>query len=114
MYYELSKSQKKIARIVMDKGLENHYMKGLYDAESILQKWRSSKFENTREAYMKLFRSVKKNDENITRIYNDKGASRWVEVMADQLNEGVITFEDLKDFDEEVRNTIVQWSRIEE
>jgi len=27
MYYELSKSQKKIARTVMDKGLENHYFK---------------------------------------------------------------------------------------
>jgi hypothetical protein len=36
MYYELSKLQKKIARTVMDKGLENHYFKGLREAGSIL------------------------------------------------------------------------------
>jgi hypothetical protein len=33
-------------------------------------------------------------------------------VMADQLSDGVITVEDLKDFDEEVSNTIIAWSRI--
>jgi hypothetical protein len=61
---------------------------------------------------MKLFQCVKKNDKNIGRIYDDKGGSRWVEVMALQLADGVITIEDLMDFDEEVRNTIVEWSRI--
>ncbi len=112
MYYELSKSQKKIARIVIDRGLENHYIRGLTDAEAILGKWRNGKFASTLEAYMKLFQRIKKNDIHIARIYNNKGGSRWVEVMADQLTDGVITIEDLRDFDEEVRNTIVNWSRI--
>jgi hypothetical protein len=38
MYYTLSKSQKKIARIVMDKGLENHYLRSLSEAEAIMKK----------------------------------------------------------------------------
>jgi len=32
--------------------------------------------------------------------------------MADQLAVGVISVEDLKDFDDEVRNAIIEWSRI--
>lgn len=111
MYYQLTKSQKKTARIVMDKGLENHYKRGLSDAEAILIKWREGGFPRTRDAYMKLFQCIKRNDKNIARIYNDKGGSRWVEIMALQLADGVITIEDLRDFDEEVCNTIVKWSR---
>jgi hypothetical protein len=112
MYYELSKSGKKIARKVMDRGLENHYIRGLSDAEAILEKWRDGKFADTKEAYMNLFQCIKKSDIQIARIYDNKGGSRWVEVMADQLADGVITIADLRDFDEGVRNTIVTWSRI--
>jgi hypothetical protein len=111
MYYQLSKSQKKIARIVMDKGLDNHYTKGLNDAELILLKWQDGTFENNKEAYMNLFNCVKSNDINIAEIYNDKGGSRWVEVMALQLADGVITVNDLKDFDQEVVEAIISWSR---
>ena len=112
MYYILSKSQKKIARAVMDKGLENHYSRALTDVEKIIQKWHLGKFANTREAYMKLYQAVKRNDNNIGRIYNDKGGSRWVEVMTMQLKDGVITNEDLNEFDDEVRNIIINWSRV--
>jgi len=112
MYYELSKSQKKIARAVMDKGLDTHYRKALSEFDSIIKKWKEGNFTSNREAYMKLFRRVKENDRNIGQIYDDKGGSRWVEVMADQLAVGVISVENLKDFDDEVRNTIIEWSRI--
>ena len=61
---------------------------------------------------MKLYQCVKKNDINIARIYNDKGGSRWVEVMTMQLADGTITIEDLRDFDDEVRNIIINWSRV--
>ena len=112
MYYELTKSQKKIARIIMDKGLENHYMKSLKDAQFIISDWSKGKFNDNREAYMKLYSRVIKNDKHIGHIYNDKGGSRWVEIIALQLADGVITFEDLRDFEYEVRNTILVWSRI--
>ena len=112
MYYELSKSQKKIARAVMDKGLDTHYRKALSEVESIIRKWNEGNFTSNREAYMKMFQRVKENDRNIGQIYDDKGGSRWVEVMANQLADGVISIEDLKDFEEEVLNTIIVWSRI--
>jgi hypothetical protein len=47
MYYKLSKSQKKIARIVMDKGLEAHYKRALSDVEVIVAKWHDGSFVST-------------------------------------------------------------------
>jgi len=110
MYYELSKSQKKIARKVMDQGLLNHYKKSLSDVKTLIQKWDEGKFATPKEAYLFLYQTVNDNDENISRIYDRKGGSRWVEVMAEQLHVGVISPEDIDDFDEEVRNTILTWS----
>lgn len=112
MYYQLSKSQKKIARAVMDKGLDIHYGRSLREAESVIFNWNKGKFKDNREAYMKLYECVIKNDRHIGTIYNGKGGSRWVEIMVLQLADGVITLDDLKDFDEDVRNTIIQWNRI--
>ena len=111
MYYELSKSQKKIARKVMDRGLDNHYRRALSDIKTIIQKWDDGAFAGNKEAYMQLFQTVDRNDNNIARIYNDKGGSRWVELMVNQLIDGVITEKDLSDFDEDLRNTILNWSR---
>jgi hypothetical protein len=106
MYYELSKSQKKIARRVMDKGLDNHYKRALLDVKTIIHKWDDGAFESNKDAYMLLFKTVDKNDNNIARIYNDKGGSRWVEIMSMQFYDGVITADDLKEFDEDVKNVI--------
>jgi len=112
MYHELTKSQKKVARIVMDKGLDNHYKRSLTDVENIIKKWRNGDYESVKDAYMKLFNCVDRNDNIIAKTYNGKGGSRWVEIMADQLSQGVITVDDLKDFDNEVRNAIIHWSGI--
>jgi hypothetical protein len=110
MYYQLSNSQKKIARKVMDKGLDNHYKKALSDVKTIIQKWDNGGFESNRDAYIKLFKTVDSNENNIARLYNDKGGSRWVELMSSQLNQGVITLEDISEFDEELQSTILAWS----
>jgi len=111
MYYQLSKTQKKIARIVMDKGLDNHYNRALKDAESILLKWHGGAFNNT-EAYMNLFKSIRNNDKNISKIYDDKGGSRWVEILAMQLADRVITISDLQDFETDVAEAIVSQSEL--
>jgi hypothetical protein len=49
MYYQLSNSQKKIARVVMDKGLDKNYVNALKEAESILLKWRGGSFKDNRK-----------------------------------------------------------------
>ena len=112
MYYELTKSQKKIARRVMDKGIEAHYLRGLTGAENILKKWRKSEMGIT-DAYMQLYKSVQRIDKHIGNVYNDKGGSRWVEIMSLQLADGVISLDDLADFEDDVREIIMRFSGIE-
>jgi hypothetical protein len=56
---------------------------------------------------MKLYECINDTDDIIDDRYDGKGGSRWVEVMADQLANGVITKEDISEFDEEVQNVIL-------
>jgi hypothetical protein len=109
MYYELSKPQKKIARKVMDKGLFKDYRDSLEAAQKVIGDWNLGQYTD-REAYMELYKQVTAHDKIIARRYNDKGGSRWVEIMADQLGNDVISLEDLAEFDEEVRDVIVRYS----
>lgn len=108
----LSKSHKKIARAVMEKGLYKYYERALADAEQICGKWREGGFTDTRDAYMSLFQCVKRNDKNIALNYDGVSPTRWVQIMSRQLAEGVITVDDLSEFDEEVRSTIIEWSKL--
>ena len=112
MYYDLTKLQKKIAPRVMDKGIEIHYMRGLTSAENIIKKWRKSELE-VKDAYMQLYKNVQRIDKHIGSVYNDKGGSRWVEIMAIQLADGVISLDDLADFEDDVREIIIRFSGIE-
>ena len=112
MYYDLTKAQKKVARRVMDKGIENHYMRGLTSAENIIKIWQRSELDTT-DAYMQLYKSVQHIDKHIGLIYNDKGGSRWVEIMAAQLADGVISVNDLDEFEQDLQEIIIRFSGIE-
>lgn len=110
-YYDLSKEQKKIARRVIDKGLETQYARVLDETGNIYRRWSGGGFTNNREAYKELYSCIKEHDRDIALTYNGVGGSRWVELMSDQLAIGVISKSDLEDFDEEVRKTIIIWSQ---
>ena len=43
---ELTKSEKKVARAAIDKGLDAEFREGLENFEAILKDWREGKFEN--------------------------------------------------------------------
>jgi hypothetical protein len=109
MYYDLTKPEKKHARIVMDQGLENEYQEGLKLASEALDQWHSDRL-TTREAYMKLIQGLEKIDEGIGDRHNGKGGSRWVEVMASQLALDYISEVDLQPFREETKKVILMFS----
>lgn len=96
----------------MDKGLDNHYQRSLSRLEKLLEKWREGKYESNRHAYMDMFKTVKRNDNNIARIYDDKGGSKWIQIITMQLRDKVITEEDLREFPESLRNAIISWSKL--
>jgi len=110
MYYELPKSQKKIARMLMDKGLMREYENGINRIDSTIQKWKDGKLDS-QEAYRKIYKRLTSFDKHLAGRYDGIGGSRYVEVLVGQLADGIITEDELNDFDEEVRNVILRWSR---
>jgi hypothetical protein len=70
MIYELSKSEKKIARAAIDKGLDAEFRKGMENFEAIVKDWREGKFAGNKDAYHKLFKAVDEKDNAISNRYH--------------------------------------------
>ncbi len=107
----LSKREKKIAREIIEKGLQVEFAKALYDADTVLQNWKSKETDN-RTAYHKLYKTVKDNDKHIARRYDGMTGSRYIDTIAAQLADGIISNDDLKEFTEETQNEISKLFRI--
>ncbi len=74
MNYEFSKSEKKIARKIIETGLQRDYESSIRDLEKIILRWKSNDLTN-KEAYQELYRTVKENDKYIARMYDDMRGS---------------------------------------
>jgi hypothetical protein len=108
MYFDLNKKDKKIAREAIDKSLEAKYKEGIEKAEVIIKDWRSGRLVNT-DAYLKLYKTLKKHDDEIARRYDRLGGSRYLFTVAMVLYDGYITEEDVKDLSEEAKETMNSW-----
>lgn len=109
MYHELSKREKKIARVCIDKGLDAEFREGLENFEAIIADWRNGKFESNKDAYHKLNKAVHTKDKAIARRYDGLSGSRWLVTVAGILYDGYISEEDIKDFSEEAKGVIKRW-----
>jgi hypothetical protein len=111
MHSQLSKSDKKIARACIDKGIDAEFHEGLSKCEKILRNWSEGKFVNNKEAYHQLYDTLHTKDEAIAKRYDGLTGSRWLLTVAAILNDGFITEEDIKDFSAESKNEIETWLR---
>lgn len=109
---DLTKSQKKIARQVIEKGLQKEYIDGIIKLDNVISKWKVNVLTN-RDAWFELCKKLTKHDDHIADRYNNMGGSKYLYVIAGQLADGVISKDDLDDFDDEVRNKILFLSGIE-
>ena len=98
---ELSKKDKRVAREIIEMGVQKEFAKGLYDADTVLQQWKN-KSMNNRDAYHLLFKTIDKFDNHIARRYNGMTGSKYIFIIAWQLFDGIISIDDLKDFSPEV------------
>ena len=103
---DLTKSQKRIARQVIEKGLQKEFMDGIIKLDNIITKWKVNELDN-RNAYHELYDSLTKHDKHIARRYDNMGGSQYLYVLAGQLADGVISKDDLDDFSEDVRESIL-------
>jgi len=102
---ELSKSEKKLAREIIEKGLQKEFAKGLLEADSVLTDWKT-KGKNNRDAYHQLYKKITDFDKHIAFRYDGMTGSRYIEILLAQLKEGLIEKEDLENFSEQVKQTI--------
>ena len=109
---ELSKSQKKVARQLIETGLVTEFENGIDKIDQIIHKWKEGKTE-TKDTYYQIFNSLKKFDKHIARRYDGMTGSDYLLVLAGQLTDGAISVEDLRGFDQEVQARIVSISRID-
>ncbi len=104
-----SKSDKKVVREVIEKGLQKEFAIGLIHIGEIVKEWEKSGSDN-REAYLKLYQAVMDYDKHIGHRYDDMGGSKYLYVIAAQLADEVISPDDLDLLSEEARTRIVALS----
>ena len=112
MYHELSKSEKKVARAAIDKGLDAEFREGMEEFEAIIKDWREGKFSTNKEAYHQLFKAVDKKDDAIGRRYNGLTGGRYLITVVDIYRDGYINVDDIQGFREETKEIINSWIKI--
>lgn len=112
MLYELTKSEKKVARAAIDKGLDTEFKEGMETFEAIVKDWQQGKFATHKEAYHKLFKAVDDKDSTISRRYDGLTGGRYLPTVVGILQDGYITEEDIQGFSEKTKEVIKMWTRL--
>lgn len=102
---ELSKKDKKVAREIIEKGLQNEFASGLTIFQAILSNWKEGKMDN-RETYHALYRRITSFDKHISRRYDGMTGSKYLFIIAGQLLDNAILDADLENFSEEAKKAV--------
>ena len=104
-FMELSKADKKAARILIDKGIAKDFEKILIESEALLAEWRAGATPGG-DLYGKLYRHIIASDKQIARKYDGITGSRYFFVLAIQLAEGLIEVDDIKTLSDGVQQRL--------
>lgn len=110
---DLPKSQKKIARMLIDKALRRECDFFLKDVENFMQSVHASG-KDSHESYLELYKKVDMFDYHVAQRYDDLGGSRYFITVAGLYCDGVLTDEDISLFDEERQADIRKYKAIGE
>lgn len=102
---DLSKSDKKTARILIDKGIQGEFRNALTKAEQILAAWRAGGGSD-KDAYLELFSHIDDCDKQISWRYDRLSGSNYLYAVAVQYRDGLLTGDDLELLSEQPRNEI--------
>ena len=102
MYAELSKSEKKLARELIDKGLQKDFEKAICDVDALIAGWKNKKLNN-RDTYQALYKTMGDHDKHIAQRYDGLSGSRYLMTVGVLLADGLIMQEDVVGFSEEHR-----------
>ena len=103
---ELAKSQKKIARELIDLGLQRECQSFKTEIKQFTDnsEWETG---NPHEMYLKLYKIVKTFDKHIARRYDDIRGSQYFNIVLDLFYNEILMPEDIASFDVEIQNKLV-------
>ena len=102
---ELTKAEKKAARQIIETGLLNEFKSGLLNAGSIVKEWERTGGAN-KEYYHKLYLAITDFDKHIARRYDGMKGSDYLFIIAAQLNDRVISEDDITGLSADARKAI--------
>jgi len=97
---ELTKSQKKTARKLINLGLQRESAKFMQSTKDFMHKNASA--EDAHDAYLKLYDKVYQFDKHIARRYDGMSGGRYYITVCYLYYDGVLTDEDIREFDDEL------------
>ena len=108
MFIELSKSQRKIARQIIEVGLQREFQNGILKMDTVIEKWKTGELDN-RDAYHEMYQKLKNHDKHIGRRYDGMTGSRYLLIVLQQLADEIISLDEISDFNDEVKAAIYKW-----
>lgn len=107
---ELNKSQKKIARTLISRALERECSAFL--AALKRQLLQEEKVQSCHEKYLDIYQSVRTFDKYISRQYDGLTGSRYAQTVFCLFYNGILTEEDLSEFDDRTREAFLERRRL--
>lgn len=111
MSIELSKSQKKIARELIQNSLQMECSRFLEEIERAISN-RDQEATNSHKTYLELYKKVKSFDKHIENRYDDLRGSKYFLVLVGLILDGVIVSEDFDRFDEEMKEKLLNTAKL--
>jgi hypothetical protein len=106
MELELSKKERKIARELIDKGLQEDIKRGLLEFDAILQKWKDEA-GHSGDCFYTLYESIRDYRKWIASKYDHMPGSRYMETLIYQLYNDLYPSSELDEFRSEIKDYIL-------
>ena len=111
MPIELSKSQKKIARELIEKSLQMECARFIEKTEVLIGK-RKQEEKSSHEIYVELYKKIHVFDKHIARRYDDLRGSTYFLILLGLIHDKILSPEDINGFDENVRNELLNATKL--
>lgn len=101
---ELTKPQKKIARKLINLGLQRECAKFMQSTKDFMNKNASA--EDAHDAYLNLYKRIDNFDEHIARRYDGISGGQYYITVYSLYFDGVLRDKDIREFDDEIYNKL--------
>ena len=109
----LSKKEKRLARELIEKGLQSEFKSILGKAKTLLEIWEDQGVDH-KETYHKLYKHITQSDKHIARRYDNMTGSKYLPTLAHLLGDKLISVEEVSGFTDQIRNAILFLAGIED